>query len=105
MKITRVKRLFEYELLEEYRSITGKEPDPDTKFFFSEMDLYYEPIDEKKPAKLRITFPLFLTTVSLILIFGGIKWLFTGNAYLNHKSFVIKQMVRWDKYCRFNIVT
>lgn len=108
MKITNVKQIRQSDLIEKYERMMGQSPSHDTETFFRwlcEEEVLFVHEDEKPKARLRITFPLFIVCVLLAMIFGAIKWLFTGNAYFNTKSFIIRSMVKWDKFCRFKIVT
>ncbi len=69
----------------------------------SENNIYIP--DYKKPkAKLRITFPLFLFTIMVINIVMCIVWLFSGSAVMKSNWHLTKLMIRWDRYCNFNII-
>lgn len=63
-------------------------------------------VDDYKKAtpKYRLTFPLFIIAVMLINIAMCVKWLFTGTAQINHKSWVGRKMIQWDKTCNFKII-
>jgi len=68
-----------------------------------EEDFYIRDYPKNKP-RLRLTFPLYLICILFFHLFAAIKWMFTGSYIFNEKSFSVKQMIAWDRYCRFNII-
>lgn len=66
-------------------------------------NIYVEDYKKSIP-KYRLTFPFFIIAVMLINITMCINWIFTGTAQINHKSWVARKMIQWDKACNFNIV-
>lgn len=106
MKITKIKKVYYYELLNKYREKHG-EMDYRVRNFLEDLcdsGLYKYDYSNSTPSKWRITFPLFITVIGLSFIYGCFKWLFTGNNLFSEKSTFVKFMVKWDKYCGFKII-
>lgn len=112
MLVTRTKKLYPSAFLEEIEETTGKQFVEDfrkTYYWNKISDALMESnfrIEEdlKEKAKLRITFIPFLICILILYIVALFKYVFTGTFYFNGENFVIRKMVAWDKYCRFNIV-
>lgn len=107
MKITKIKKVYSYKLQSKLKeALITKELDYRTRQFFDDIcdeGIYKYDYTETIP-KLRITFPFFLLIILFANIFATIKWLFTGNVRFSEKWWFTKSMVKWDKYCGFNIV-
>jgi len=112
MKLTKVKPLYTTDFNNLIEERHGKEFLKDFKetYYYNKIaDLLYDRDlfirdFSKRNSRLRVTFPLFWIVVLLLNIFSCLKWLFTGSARFNEKSWVIKKVIQWDKYCGFNIV-
>lgn len=111
MKITKIKRLYQFELEIVYKKQFKLEPgdtlDYRLRQFLERLcdDGVYKFDYSKRESRLRITFPLFILVVLLANIYSCFKWLFTGDYRLNYKSWFTQKMIKWDKYCGFNIVS
>lgn len=108
MKISQVKKVYSYELQQRLNNdfLSGGEIDYRIRNFLEDIcdDGIYKREYLKNKPKLRITFLPFILCVFILLIIGAIKWIFTGSAIFNSDNLVTKSMIKWDKYCRFNIV-
>jgi hypothetical protein len=111
MKTTKIKKLYQFELERLYKQhfdlgVNGT-LDYRLRNFFEELcdDGLYKYDYSKRESKLRITFPLFILVILLTMIYSCFKWLFTGSIRLDNKSWFTRQMVKWDKYCGFNIIS
>ena len=107
MKISKLKKVYAFELQNRYKEIYKlDEIDYRLRQFLEDIceEGLYERDNTKRKARLTITFPLFLLCVFLMTVFSCIKWLFTGNIYLNNRWWAVKKLVEWDRYCNFNIV-
>ena len=107
MRLNKVKKLYSYELEQKFKKRFKVEAlDWRYRQFFDELcdsGLYVQDFPKNKP-RLRLTFPLYLICILFFHLFAAIKWMFTGSYTFNEKSFPVKQMIAWDRYCRFNIV-
>lgn len=110
MKTTKIKKLYNYELQLEYKKYMGLQPSDPLDYRVRNMfeDLTEEGLYvydySKRSSRWRVTFPLFILFIFLGSVFGAFKWLFTGSAILNNKSLFVSNMVKWDKFCGFNIL-
>ena len=110
MKTNKIKKLYSFELQRKYRKALGLEPIATLDYrltnFFDELcdDGLYQYDYSKRETKLRITFPLFFLVILGANIFSCFKWLFTGSFRFSNKSWFVRNMVAWDKYCGFNII-
>ena len=111
MKTTKIKKLYQFELEILYRKQFKLEPgstlDYRLREFFEKLvdDGLYKYDYSKRENKLRVTFPLFILVIMLTNIYSCFKWLFTGSYRFDHKSWFTRQMIKWDKYCGFNIIS
>ena len=111
MKTNKLKKIYSFELQRKYKKHLGLEPTAELDYrlrnFFEELCEgrgIYEYDYTKRETKLRITFPLFFLVILVANIFSCFKWLFTGSFRFNNKSWFVRNMVKWDKYCGFNII-
>ena len=111
MKTTKIKKVYKFELEALYRKQFKLESSDTLDFrlreFFEKLydDGIYKYDYSKSRTRLRITFPLFILVVLLANIYSCFQWLFTGSYRFRHDSWFTKQMVKWDKYCGFNIIS
>jgi hypothetical protein len=111
MKTTKIKKVYQFELERLYKHHFDLEVNGTLDYrlrkFFEELcdDGIYKYDHLKTESKLRITFPLFILAVLLANIYSCFQWLFTGSYRFNHNSWFTTQMVKWDKYCGFNIIS
>lgn len=110
MKTNKLKKLYQFELEQKYKKSfdlgANTALDYRLRNFFEELcydGLYQYDYTEIK-TRLRITFPFFILIILLASIISCFKWLFTGSYILNNKSWFVRNMVKWDKYCGFNII-
>jgi len=111
MKTTKIKKVYRYELERLYKRHFNLESsttlDYRVRNFLEELcddnEIYQYDYSNPK-TKLRITFPLFILVLLLANVYSCFQWLFTGSFRFNHKSWFTRQMVKWDKYCGFNII-
>jgi hypothetical protein len=108
MKISQVKKTYSFELQQKLKKeyLKADELDYRIRNFFDDIcdDGIYTRYYPKNKPKWRITFIPFLLFVIIITLSGWIKWFFTGSAVFDSKSFVVKKMIAWDRYCRFDIL-
>lgn len=107
MKVTKIKKVYSYELQSKLKETLGtQELDYRIRRVIEDLcdDGLYIYDYSKTKSKLRITFPFFILVVLLANVFSAVKWLFTGSARFSQKSWFVKTMVKWDRYCVFNIV-
>lgn len=107
IKLSRVKKLHHFELngiYDEY--CKSNENKNDMKEFLSYLQSRYSlyTIEKRVNNRYRFTFFLFFICITLIMVYSGVKWLFTGSSLLDENSFIIRKMIQWDKYCGFNII-
>lgn len=113
MLVSKVKKLYPQEFLEKIKYTTGNQFVEDFKKTY-----YWEKIREaisdnsfyirehpKNKAKLRITFLPFLICILILNVISLFKYLFTGTFQFSEKNLIIRKMIAWDKYCRFNIIS
>lgn len=110
MKTNKLKKIYSFELERQYKKQFKLEIS-DTfdyrlrQFFENICDKSIYQYDyTKRESKLRITFPFFILIIFLASIYSCFKWLFTGSYILNNKSWFVRNMVKWDKYCGFNMI-
>jgi hypothetical protein len=108
MTISKVNRIYSWTLMEKLKKdyLKADVIDYNVRRFLEDLceeGLYERHYPRNKP-KWRITFPFFLLTILIVNIIGAIKWLFVGSARFDEKQPVIKWVIAWDKFCRFNIV-
>ena len=112
MLVSKVKKLYPTDFLETIENSQGKQFVEDFKktYYWEkirgtifEEGFYIEDVPKEKP-KLRITFIPFLICILIIFIISLFKFLFTGTFALSNKNLIIKKMIAWDRYCRFNIL-
>lgn len=110
MKTNKIKRINSHQLKQKYNKYYNREPNEVISWEFRQFlealaeDGLYEYDYSKRNSKLRITFPLFLAVIFIFTIVGAFKWLFTGDYYFKHDSWIIRNISKWDKYCGFNIM-
>lgn len=108
MLISKVKKVYSYELQNKFKKRYGvQEIDYRYRQFFEELcdDGLYVKDYPKNRAKLRITFLPFLFCILILTVVSLFKYLFTGSFSFGEKNFIIRKMIAWDKYCRFNIIS
>ena len=107
MLISKVKKVYNFELQKKFKDKYGiQEMDYRYRDFFEELcdnGLYIRECNDNK-TKLRITFIPFLICILILYIIGLFKYLFIGTFSFGENNFVIRKMIAWDKYCRFNII-
>ena len=108
MLVSKVKQVYSYELQTKFKKRFGvQEIDYRYREFFDDIcdnGLYVRDYLKNKP-KLRITFIPFLFCVIVLYVVAFLKYLFTGTFYFGEKNLIIRKMIDWDKYCRFNIIS
>ena len=108
MLISKTKQVYSYELQNKFKKRFGvQEMDYRYRQFFEEIcdnGLYVKDYPKNK-AKLRITFIPFLFCVMGLYVVALFKYLFTGSFQFGEKNLIIRKMIEWDKYCRFNIIS
>ena len=110
MKTNKIKKLYNFDLQNKYKDKIHLDRNATLDYklreFFEELcdDGLYQYDYSERPSKLRITFPLFLLAIVLLNVVSIFKWLFTGSSRFNNKSWVISRMIKWDKYCGFNLI-
>ena len=108
MLISKVKQVYSYELQTKFKKRFGvQEIDYRYREFFDELcddGLYVRDYLKNKP-KLRITFIPFLFCVIVLYVVAFLKYIFTGTFQFGEKNLIIRKMIDWDKYCRFNIIS
>jgi len=108
MLISKVKQVYSYELQTKFKKRFGvQEIDYRYREFFDDIcddGLYVRDYLKNKP-KLRITFIPFLFCVIVLYVVAFLKYIFTGTFYFGEKNLIIRKMIDWDKYCRFNIIS
>ena len=111
MKTTKIKKVYQFELEALYRKQFKLEHGSTLHYrlrgFFEKLvdDGLYKYDYSKRESKLRVTFPLFILAVLLANTYSCFKWLFTGSYRFDHNSWFTRQIVKWDKYCGFNIIS
>ena len=111
MKTTKIKKLYPFDLEKLYKEKSNLKYtdtiDYKLRNFFEELcdDGLYKYDYSKRESKLRITFPIFILAVLLANIYSCFQWLFTGSYRFRHDSWFTRQMIKWDKYCGFNIIS
>ena len=107
MLISKVKKVYSYELQTKFKKRFGvQEIDYRYRDFLDELcdnGLYVKDYPKNKP-KLRITFIPFLFCVIVLYVVAFLKYIFTGTFQFGEKNLIIRKMIDWDKYCRFNII-
>lgn len=112
MRLNKVKKLYGDEFLKKIEYSAGTQFVEDFKktYYWQKVrtaifdeDFYIRDYPKNKP-KLRLTFSLYLICILLFHLFAAIKWMFTGSYNYDEKSFFVKKMIVWDRYCRFNII-
>ena len=106
MRLNKVKKVWGFELQRQFKK-RYKIEEMDYRFrdFLDEIcdeGLYVEDYPKNK-ARLRITFPLFIFFIGVLILLACFKWFFTGRFNYNKKDWVTKKMMAWDRYCRFGI--
>lgn len=110
MKVTRIKKVNYFELAQRYKDKMGMERtatlDYRVRNFLEDLvdDGMYIYDYTKSPGKFRITFPLFIVIVMLGNIYSFIKWVFTADSRISEKSWFIRTLAKWDKYCGFKVL-
>lgn len=113
MIISKVKKVYQQDFLKKIEYSTGKQFIEDFKKTYywekirtaiSEEDFYVGDFPKNKP-KLRITFLPFLICILILYVISLFKYLFTGSFQFGEKNLIIRKMIDWDKYCRFNIIS
>lgn len=108
MIVSKVKQIYSYELQTKFKKRFGvQEMDYRYREFLDEIcdDGLYVRDFPKNKAKLRITFLPFLICILILCVVSLFKYLFTGNYYFGEKNLIIRKMIAWDKYCKFNIIS
>lgn len=112
MLISKVRKMYSQDFLKEVEYQTGKQFVEDFKKtyyweklrgVFLDKNFYIRDYPENKP-KLRITFIPFLICILILYAVSLFKFIFTGSFQFSEKNFIIKKMISWDRYCRFNIL-
>ena len=113
MLTSKVKKIYPQDFLNEIEYSTGKQFVEDFKktYYWQKLstaifdeDFYVRDYPENKP-KLRITFLPFLICILILYVVSLFKYLFTGTFQFGEKNLIIRKMIAWDKYCRFNIIS
>lgn len=107
MKVTKIKKVYSYEVKSKLKEELGvQELDYRVRQFIENLcdDGLYMYDYSKVIPKLRITFPFFILIILLANVFAAVKWLFTGSIRFSEKSWFTKSMVKWDRFCGFNIL-
>jgi hypothetical protein len=113
MIISKVKKVYPQEFLEKIKYTTGNQFVEDFKktHYWQQLstaifegNFYVKDYPENKP-KLRITFLPFLFCVLILYIVAFLKYILTGTFQFGEKNLILRKMIAWDKYCRFNIIS
>jgi hypothetical protein len=113
MLISKVKKIYSQDFLKKIEYSTGSQFVEDFKktYYWQKLsgafldeDFYVRDYPKNKP-KLRITFLPFLFCILILYIVSLFKYLFTGSFRFGEKSLIIRKMIAWDKYCRFNVIS
>lgn len=108
MIISKVKKVYSYQLQHQFKKQFGVEViDYKTRQFLDDIcdkGIYVRESLSNK-AKLRITFLPFLICVAVLNAVSLFKYLFTGSFQFSENSLIVRNMIAWDKYCRFNIIS
>jgi hypothetical protein len=113
MIISKVKKLYPQEFLEKIKYSAGRQFVEDFKktYYWQQLstaifeeDFYVRDYPKNKP-KLRITFLPFLICILILNVVSLFKYLFTGSFRFSEKNLILRKMIAWDKYCRFNIIS
>lgn len=106
MLISKVKKVYSYELQNKFEKLYDVKVDYKTREFLDYLcdnGLYVKDYTKNK-AKLRITFLPFLICILILNVVSLFKYLFTGTFSFGERNLIIRKMIAWDKYCRFNII-
>lgn len=113
MLISKTKKIYPQDFLNEIEYSTGKQFVEDFKktYYWGELstaifekNFYVKDYPKNKP-KLRITFLPFLICILILYVVSLFKYLFTGSFQFGEKNLIIRKMIAWDRYCRFNIIS
>ena len=113
MLISKTKKIYPQDFLKKIEYSTGKQFVEDFKktYYWQKLstaifdeDFYVRDYPKNKP-KLRITFLPFLICILILYVVSLFKYLFTGTFQFSEKNLIIRKMIAWDKYCRFNIIS
>ena len=108
MLVSKVKKVYSHELEKKFEKEWGEKiKDYKIQQFLADIcdsGLYVKDYPENKP-RLRITFIPFLFCVMVLYVVAFLKYIFTGSFQFGEKNLIIRKMIAWDKYCRFNIIS
>jgi hypothetical protein len=112
MRLGKVKKIYPSDFLKEIEYSTSKQFVEDFKktYYWEKLsdvifnNSFYVIDFPKNKAKLRITFPLFLICLLFFNFLASMKWMFTGIYSFGENNYLVKKMIAWNRYCRFNII-